>query len=100
MSVVTPPSELWYFIAGICKPIKLEPLLAVIAKPCCTVLSLIPLNTLANEQLLGGTVNDALKKSVKDVPCPAVPIGWKFVPSTVPIAFSKSPLVAKSKTEE
>ena len=88
-----------YFIASVCKVKVVCPEVALIANPCCATLLVIELMIFVNTQPseLGAT-NPALNLSVRDMPSLAVPIGSKFVPCIVPIAFSKSAELTKSKT--
>ena len=100
ISVFWPLSLVLYFAANNCKTISSDPLLVTILIPCCAVLLFIDVKEVVKPQFVDGATKDALKKSVKELPLLAVAIGSKLVPSIVPIAFSKSPLVAKSKTLE
>ena len=98
MSVVWALSVLRYCIAITCKPMLVLPGVLIILNPCWVVELVILLLSLENVQLVLGGTNAALNLSVNEFPWSAVAIGWKFVFSIVPIAFTKSAPIEKSYT--
>ena len=98
ISLVTPLLVFVYFIAKVCKVNVVSPGDEVIIKPCCTELEVTPLICLVKTHVIWGGTKAALNLSVRENPLSAVAIGWKFTPSIVPIAFSKSVEFTKSYT--